>query len=145
MANAKGIENEVTRLADIELETAVEKWGLNHSNHESFAVIREEIDETESALQAVEYLAGRVWELTKQNATPNALREVYNNLYKESINLACEVIQVAAMARKGILSNIEIYREDNKQNALDCAKCEDGISAACVVDGCKYKERGGEL
>ena len=45
----------------------------------------------------------------------------YNNLYKESINLACEVIQVAAMARKGILSNIEIYKEDNKENALQQA------------------------
>ena len=42
-------------------------------------------------------------------------------IYNAAVNLACEAIQAAAMARKGILSNIEIYKEDNKQNALEAA------------------------
>ena len=102
------IRNEVIRLADVELESALEKFGLNNSNHESFAVLREEIDE--------------VWDLTKQNAQPETLREVYTNIYNTAINLAVEAAQCAAMARKGILSNIEIYKEDNKQNALAAAQ-----------------------
>lgn len=116
------IRNEVIRLADAELESALEKFGLNNSNHESFAVLREEIDETHTELETMEYLSGRIWQLTKENASPEALREVYTNAYNTAINLAVEAAQCAAMARKGILSNIEIYKQDNKENALAAAK-----------------------
>ena len=116
------IRNEVIRLADVELESALEKFGLNNSNHESFAVLREEIDEAHAELETMEYLSGRIWDLTKQNAQPETLREVYTNIYNTAINLAVEAAQCAAMARKGILSNIEIYKEDNKQNALAAAQ-----------------------
>ena len=116
------IRNEVIRLADVELESALEKFGLNNSNHESFAVLREEIDEAHAELETMEYLSERIWDLTKQNAQPETLREVYTNNYNTAINLAVEAAQCAAMARKGILSNIEIYKEDNKQNALAAAK-----------------------
>ena len=139
------VKNEVIRLADIELETAIERFGLNHSNHESFAVLREEIDEATEETNNVNYLSTRVWDLTKKNASPEILRETYTNLYNAAIDLATEAIQCAAMARKGIMSNIEIYKEDNKRNALEaakCEKCEKGLSAECVVDGCKHEERG---
>ena len=63
------VKNEVIRLADIELETAIERFGLNHSNHESFAVLREEIDEATEETNNVNYLSTRVWELTKKNAS----------------------------------------------------------------------------
>ena len=139
------LKAEVTRLTDMELETALDKWGLNHSDHESAAVLREEIEEAHEEMINTEYLFNELWRGVKTNCDPSEKRNTYTGIYNTAVNLACEAIQAAAMARKGILSNIEIYKEDNKQNALDCAKCEDGINAACVVDGCKHKERGGEL
>ncbi len=36
---------ELTRLSDMELERALDKWGLNHSSHESYAVLLEEVEE----------------------------------------------------------------------------------------------------
>lgn len=116
------IKHEIEALADKELEAALNKFGLNNSNHESFAVLREEIDEAHAELESIEYLSARIWQLTKENASPEALREVYTNAYDTAINLAVEAAQCAAMARKGILSNIEIYKQDNKENALAAAK-----------------------
>ena len=116
------IKHEIEALADKELEAALNKFSLNNSNHESFAVLREEIDEAHAELESMEYLSARIWQLTKENASPEALREVYTNAYNTAINLAVEAAQCAAMARKGILSNIEIYKQDNKENAIAAAK-----------------------
>lgn len=132
------LKAEVTRLCDMELETAIEKWGLNHSNHESVAVLREEIEEAHEELINAEYKAGEVWERTKHNAAPVEIRDSFTGIYNAAVNLACEAIQAAAMARKGILSNIEIYKEDNDK----CNSCESGLRAECVVDGCKYEKKG---
>lgn len=116
------LKAEVTRLADMELETAVEKWGLNHSDHESVAVFREEVEETADELNNLGQIGAAIWDMTKKNADPATMRKAYTDAYNFAINTACEAIQAAAMARKGILSNIEIYKEDNKENALQQAQ-----------------------
>lgn len=113
------VKAEITRLADMELEAAIERFNLNHSDHESYAVLREEIEEAHEEMINVELFSGRLWDLTKNNASPEAKREVYTNIYNTALNLAVEAIQTAAMARKGILSNIEIYKESNKAEALE--------------------------
>lgn len=105
------LESAMIRLADLELETAVEKWGLNHSNHESVAVFREEVEEAGEEMNNLGFAAGTIWDLTKKNADPETMRAAYEKAYHIAVNLACEAIQAAAMARKGILSNIEIYKE----------------------------------
>lgn len=103
------VKNEIITLVDKELEAAIEKFGLNHSNHESFAVIKEEIDEAHEALAKVDYHQSCIWNATKSNTTtPPVIRGLYAKAYSDAINLAVEAIQVAAMARKAIVSNVEI-------------------------------------
>lgn len=105
------LKAEISRLADIELETAVEKWGLNHSDHESAGVLLEEIEEAKDELINVEIHYKQLRAAIKKNDTTNKRRSLYNGIYNAAVNLAAEAAQIAAMARKGILSNIEIYEK----------------------------------
>ena len=63
------IKNEIITLVDKELKAANEKFGINHSNHESFAVMKEEIDEAHEALAKVDYHQSCIWNATKSNTT----------------------------------------------------------------------------
>lgn len=105
MANV--IENEITALVDKELDAANEKFGLNHSNHESYAVLHEEMEEAQEAMTLVKYHETCIWDATKKNAAPPTIRELYAKEYRAAVSLAVEAVQVAAMARKAIVSNIE--------------------------------------
>ena len=99
---------EIIRLAEKELDAGVAKWGLNHSNHESVAVFREEVEETAEELNNLGQMTAAIWDMTKKNADPDTIRKAFNDAYNFAIATACEAIQAAAMARKGILSNIKI-------------------------------------
>ena len=103
----KLLKAELIRLADIELEAAQEKYGLNHSDHESYAVLLEEIEEAKAELHMMELIQKLIWEDIKRNSTPEDLQKNYKKVYERAIDLAIEAIQCAAMARKGLLSNIE--------------------------------------
>lgn len=116
------LKAEITRIADMELETAIDKWGLNHSDHESAGVLREEIDEAKDELSMIEYHFTQLWKEVKRDGEVDDKRNLYNGIFTAAINMACEAVQVAAMARKGIVSSIEIYTDDNKHNALNEAK-----------------------
>ena len=100
---------EIIRLVEMELDAGVAKWGLNHSNHESVAVFREEVEETADELNNLGQMTAAIWDMTKKNADPDTIRKAFNDAYNFAIATACEAIQAAAMARKGILSNIKIY------------------------------------
>lgn len=98
---------EVIKLIDKELAAANDKFGLNHSNHESFAVLREEMDEAAERAAEVEERAAELWQGIKRNDLPVDTRQRFSKIYASATQLAIEAIQVAAMARKGILSNID--------------------------------------
>lgn len=100
---------EIIRLVEKELDAGVAKWGLNHSNHESVAVFREEVEETADELNNLGQMTAAIWDMTKKNADQDTIRKAFNDAYNFAIATACEAIQAAAMARKGILSNIKIY------------------------------------
>lgn len=112
------IKNEIITLVDKELKAANEKFGLNHSNHESFAVMKEEIDEAHEELAKVDYHQSCIWNATKSNTTkPTTIRGLYAKAYSAAIDLAVEAVQVAAMARKAIVSNIEFTKtEEGKKD-----------------------------
>jgi len=112
MANA--IKKKIYPLIDEELKAANERFGLNHSNHESFAVIREEIDEVNEDIARLEMWAGRTWEATKKNADGATIRKLYEEIYKAAVDTAVEAIQVAAMAHKAIVSNVEIMAQQTR-------------------------------
>lgn len=100
------IRDEITELVDKELDAANKKFGLNHSDHESYAVLHEEVDEAREALALVEYQERIVWNAVKSNADSVIMRKLYEKVYDAAVNLAVEAAQVAAMARKAICSNL---------------------------------------
>ncbi len=110
------IKEEIIKLVDKELDAANKKFGLNHSNHESYAVLHEEIDEAREALALVEYQERIVWNAVKSNAESVVMCNLYGKVYDAAVNLAVEAAQVAAMARKAICSNLfECGNTDKKK------------------------------
>lgn len=91
------VENQVRELVKVELAAANERFPQFHSQHEGYAVIREEVEETKEQLEAVERYLSYLWDRTKQDCTAKEQAE-YIKMF--AINAACEAIQVAAMCKK---------------------------------------------
>ena len=91
------VENDVRALVDKELAAANERFPQFHSQHEGYAVIREEIEETREQLDAVDRHLNYLWDRVKCDC---AAREQVEYMKRFAINAACEAIQVAAMAQK---------------------------------------------
>ena len=107
------IKSEVENLVQKELESANQKFPVFHSDYEGAAVIFEEIEEAESEMRAVNRHFVSTWYLVKQNERIKAYSYI-NKLKNSAVNLACEAIQVAAMAQKFIDSQKE--REKSEGN-----------------------------
>lgn len=91
------VENQVRELVQIELAAANERFPQFHSQHEGWAVIKEEMEETEEELAKMKiYLAG-AWGNITSDVQANSDIE---SLKQRAINAACEAIQVAAMCKK---------------------------------------------
>lgn len=91
------VENQVRELVQIELAAANERFPQFHSQHEGWAVIKEEVEEAEEELAKMKiYLAG-AWGNITSDVQANSDIE---SLKKRAINAACEAIQVAAMCKK---------------------------------------------
>lgn len=112
------IKDKIYPLIDEELKAEVDRFGLNHSNHESFAVVREKIDEVSEDLVRLEHWSRQIWEATKNNENAAHIRDLYEEMYKTAIDTAVEAIQVAAMARKGIMSNINFTKKSKHDLAI---------------------------
>ena len=91
------IEDDVRALVDKELAAANERFPQFHSAHEGWAVIKEEMEETEEELAKMKiYLAG-AWGNITSDVQANSDIE---SLKQRAINAACEAVQVAAMCQK---------------------------------------------
>jgi hypothetical protein len=99
---------EVNQCVANERERASAKFGpINHSDHESYAIILEEFQEAMEDTVSCHSAIERFWELTKDKSGTcankvNSLRA----LRQKAILAACEFIQVAAMANKAILTTV---------------------------------------
>lgn len=100
------IKSEVENLVQKELKSANQRFPMFRSDHEGSAVIYEEIEEAESEMRAVNRHFASTWYLVKQNERIKAYSYI-NKLKNSAVNLACEAIQVAAMAQKFIDSQKE--------------------------------------
>lgn len=110
------VKNNVIKLVDKELEAANKKFPLFNSPHEAFAVILEEVEEAQEEATNLEILANNYWIGVKENHTPEAIHEEITAAYEAAVNLAVEAIQAAAMARKAIVSNIDLLALDETIN-----------------------------
>lgn len=93
------VKEDIEKLVQKELAAANEKFPLFASNHEGYAVIKEEIEEAEECIYNVSVALKEVWKNTKSNFGIDYNVEA---LKSEAINGAIELIQVAAMAQKFI-------------------------------------------
>lgn len=106
------VKRDLYGLIDKELEAANQKFPLFNSTHEAFAVILEEAEEAKEEAGNLDILMNNFWIGVKENHVPEALHEELTGIYKTALDLAVEAIQTAAMARKGIISSIDLREVD---------------------------------
>ena len=104
------VKSDVEKLVQKELVSANQRFPMFRSDHEGYAVIKEEIEESEQALENTKVYLNLLWIGVKVNLVHE--RNIkYLKRYAEG--LACKAIQVAAMAQKFIDSQKE---RDNHEN-----------------------------
>ena len=99
------VKQDVEKLVQKELESANQRFPMFRSDHEGAAVILEEIEETRSEMLDMELNYKSLWQTIKENFINTA--SYAELIFDDAINLACEAIQVAAMAQKFIDSQKE--------------------------------------
>jgi len=92
---------EIREVIGWEYSRAVATYGaMNNSDHESYAVILEELQEAKEQYDALEDSFAYFWKLTKTNAEPQFKLSTLNVMREAAEWLAAEAVQVAAMIYK---------------------------------------------
>lgn len=97
--NHDAIEGKLHGLVSIELAESNKAYGLFHSLHEGYAVLREEVEEASEALNLVKVSLDATW-LGCRNSNPRWVAITVPDIEREALQLASEALQTAAMARK---------------------------------------------
>lgn len=105
------VKEDVEKLVQKELESANQRFPMFRSGHEGSAVILEEIEEAKAELIGLEYEFKNLWGNVKNNYEIGC-SERAENISIRAIRLACEAIQVAAMAQKFIDSQRESEKNE---------------------------------
>lgn len=105
---------EIEALIDKEYEQAVKRFGNNHSRHESYAVLKEEIEEAKEELGNIEGMLESIWANTKSNAVESNVADQFHFIKQKALKLAIESIQVAAVARKGQMFERGEFRDTRR-------------------------------
>lgn len=102
---------DVKELVDEEYHRAAIKFGAtNKSDHESYAVLLEELEEAQSEVAEVHFQLQHFWQLTKANDDDLSKFSRLLELERRALLAACELIQVTAMAKKAA-ATVEIRGE----------------------------------
>ena len=100
------MEELIKQVINLECEeygrASVKFGAVNNSDHESFAVLREEVDEAADCLDDVDDLTDAFFEMVKKNEEDEMKLDILNVIKHRAEEAAAESIQVAAMARKAI-------------------------------------------
>ena len=107
------VKSDVEKLVRKELESANQRFPMFRSDHEGSAVIFEKIEETESEMMGVNRYFDSAWYSVKADERIKSYQYI-NKIKNRAVNLACEAIQVAAMAQKFMDSQKE--REKSEGN-----------------------------
>ena len=98
------IKDQVGALVDRELFFASQKHPPFRSPHEGAAVIREELEEAQEAINAAAGMYQALWIKVKHDESTGKIAEL---LRVRAEAAACECIQLAAMAQKFIDSEVK--------------------------------------
>ena len=99
----KELYKQVEQLSKEELVIANENFPMFHSTHEAYAVVKEEIEELENELVAINVLLSEIWQQIRLNQNN---KEIIQQLKRRALFSACKAIQVSAMAQKMIDSEV---------------------------------------
>ena len=91
------VHDDVVKLVDKELKFANKKFPMFRSAHEGCAVILEELEEARDEMVNTELFYNHLWKTVKENSDFGSLLDA---IQVKAESLACEAIQVAAMAKK---------------------------------------------
>lgn len=117
----------VLPLVEEEYGRAGVKFGLkNNSDHESYAVMKEEFEEAQDEIDRLEDMLDAFWACVKDNNTPDQKLYFCRRIKNVAILAACECIQVAAMAHKAAITVCDgpaykelIGEEENTDGCVD--------------------------
>jgi hypothetical protein len=109
--------NTVKQAVIEELERTYSEYGYSEFNsaHEGYAIIKEEVEEAEVELNRIKQMFAWAWETIKINGNPN---DKMDSIKKCGIYLACEAIQIAAMAEKYRSSLNKLKEEKGNGNKI---------------------------
>lgn len=97
--------DEVSDLVEAEYGRAGAKFGLtNHSDHESYAIILEELQEAKADMEIFESRMAVFWASVKINDDDHTKFTHLLHMQSAAMLGACELIQVAAMCKKAALT-----------------------------------------
>lgn len=99
---------EVIELVEREYGRAGAKFGLtNHSDHESYAILLEELQEAKAEFDSVRKYLDEFWDYVKGDFSIDSKFACCGDMERRALLCACEMIQVAAMAKKAALTVCE--------------------------------------
>ena len=92
----------VSALVDKEYEWAAKSHGgVAASPHEGYALIKEEVEEADQEMERLKKKLGFLW-LNVKNDAEDMVQRNFEDMKSMAIAGACELIQVAAIADKGV-------------------------------------------
>lgn len=116
----KKLHEEVIELKDKEYGRAAAKFGLkNNSDHESYAVLLEEVQEAQEDMEIIHRKLNNFWLLTRHNEKPELKLGMIKALERYAELLACEAIQVAAMAKKAAITIVDPMATQEMEEIAD--------------------------
>jgi len=96
----KETENKINEAVITELTNACQVYGSEyHTLHEGYAVLKEEVEETESNLDYVKNLLSDLWKDVKSD-DELGVKSLARLIAFGAVQIALEAVQVAAVARK---------------------------------------------
>lgn len=91
----------VSNAINSEYENAVETWGNKYNSlHEGYAVLKEEVEESETEMSLIKDELKTFWDLVKFGETGNLKLQTIDNMRRAAERLALEAVQVAAVCMK---------------------------------------------
>lgn len=116
MINKKARENILAAVAK-EKESAIKNHGYFHSDHEFWAVLREEAEELHEDSTCITSIVRRLWDSVRGDSMFNNI-DTLNTIRENAINAVCEAIQVVVV--------IDKYLEGESKK-VKCEKCGGGM------------------
>lgn len=96
-----------------EKEAAIENYGYFHSDHEFWAVLKEEAEELQEDSTYITGIVRRLWDSVRGDSMFNNI-DTLNAVRENAIEAACEAVQVAAVIDKyleGYIKTLEYSGE----------------------------------